>query len=539
MEDLKSKKLLFAPWAGSNKNYMSYQTFFIPTKKIFKNIIYFDPQKELNRHGKHGMNMRFLELIKKERPDYVLLWLIYDEFYLDTLIKIKKICPNIKLISYCGDDDTLFENYTIFYSLIIDYFLVTHREFLNKYKNKAFMSLAIDSDNFKPKNLEKKYDVSFVGTPKVDRPEYIKYLRDNGIKVKVFGGGWENYPELKDVYGGAISSEEYVNVLNQTKINLCFTKNFEGEKHLNQHSFEAGACDSFVLTEESKEYAHYFKEGKNFVSFKDKDDLLKKVRYYLKNEKQREEIQKKFHKVILDKFSKDKEFKYVFDTILSDKKKRDNLDIFTKEYKVSQLIREDLKLNTQALKNKLKDSDYIIFKTKGAKDLKYRNTIQVFSLNEFNKPISCCDYYINSKSLGNYLLFMAKRALKLLDKKDFYKLLNINQLMVRKDYFLKNKSKFQDLFDNKNTDLINFENTAFISIPLVQVSDKELNFIEYEKMEKVILTGFRDDLTSLIYHKKLITSMSLYSLIYNSLFRNPFLFRYFLKKISSLIIQPS
>ena len=63
------------------------------------------------------MNKRFLEVVKREQPDYVFLWLIYDEFYIDTLLKIKKISAKIKIINFFGDDDSLFDNFSRFYSV--------------------------------------------------------------------------------------------------------------------------------------------------------------------------------------------------------------------------------------------------------------------------------------------------------------------------------------------------------------------------------------------------------------------------------------
>ena len=110
----KDKKLLFAAWAAENKAYTSYQYFYNPLNKIFKNISLFDPQRNMYKYGREKMNQLFLELVKDEQPDYIFFWLIYDEFYLDTLKNIKKVSPKTKTINFFGDDDTLFDSFTRF-----------------------------------------------------------------------------------------------------------------------------------------------------------------------------------------------------------------------------------------------------------------------------------------------------------------------------------------------------------------------------------------------------------------------------------------
>ena len=45
-------------------------------KRIADKIITFDPLENLTLYGKEQMNQKFLELIEKEKPDYIFLWLI-------------------------------------------------------------------------------------------------------------------------------------------------------------------------------------------------------------------------------------------------------------------------------------------------------------------------------------------------------------------------------------------------------------------------------------------------------------------------------
>ena len=108
-------KIIFAAWACKNKKYGSYQAWYTPLSKIFRTVISFDPQETIYRYGRDEMNARFLELVEKEKPDYIFFWLIYDEFTIDALLKIKRISPKTKMINLFGDDASLFYNFSRFY----------------------------------------------------------------------------------------------------------------------------------------------------------------------------------------------------------------------------------------------------------------------------------------------------------------------------------------------------------------------------------------------------------------------------------------
>ncbi|MSS74270.1 hypothetical protein EXS72_01380, partial [Candidatus Pacearchaeota archaeon] len=140
----KRKKILFAAWSSHNTNYFAHQTWNSPLNSLF-NVISFDPQESVDRFDKDKMNKLFLQLVHKEKPDYLFLWLIYDEFYPKTLFAIKKISPKTKIINFCGDDDAQFQDYSVFNSFFVDYSLITHKEFIKNYKNKAFFSVGTNT----------------------------------------------------------------------------------------------------------------------------------------------------------------------------------------------------------------------------------------------------------------------------------------------------------------------------------------------------------------------------------------------------------
>ena len=123
---------------------------------------------------------------------------------------------------------------------------------------------------------------------------------------------------------------------------------------------------------------------------------------------------------------------------------------------------------------------------------------------------------------------MAKKAFKNLNKKDFSNLLSINQLMVSKNYFLKNVNMFKYLFNGKNTDLINEKNTVFVSIPLIRIPN--LKIINYNNMKKAFRMRFLDKLYALLYQKKIFSTYP-HKLLCASFLGKIFILRYLLESI--------
>jgi spore maturation protein CgeB len=504
----KINKILFVE--TKNKYYNLYQSWYFPLKRNCKELINFDPRWTSLCYGKQAMNKKFLDFVKKEKPEYIFMWIRPDQFYFDTLLEIRKSLPQTKVFTFFGDDDTVFESFSRFLVLFVDYGLVVQKKFIEKYKKEGikdiFYTTSLDTRFFKPLNEKKKYDVTFIGSPKTElaeRYELIKFLKDNGINIKVFGWGWDNYPDLQEVSGGVLSSDEMIKVTNQSKIHLCLSKNNHGEKQLKGKIFEAGACKTFVLTEYCKDYLDFFKEGKELVMFKDKKELLDKIRYYLKNEDEREQIAKKAYEKIIKNYSLDSELGKIFKEIEKKDKKFKHRSLPKINKNIISLSKKDLNQNIKDIEKIIKDYDYIYFNHGKNEDLKYRTYLQAYSLIKSKKSISCCDYYLHSKHLGDYLVMRTKRAFNLLNKKDFMSILNMNQLMVTKDYFLKNIDKIKKGLNSSEIDFIDEKNTTFVSFPLVRVEKFKNN--DYNTIVKISRLNFLYDLYSLKYRKKIFS----------------------------------
>lgn len=534
---LKDKKLLFAMWDCENKTAWPYQSGYLPIKDFFKDVILFDPRKKRFEYGGERMRKMFLDIVEQEKPDYILCMVGSDEINIDIIEEINKISPKTKIISHFGDDDIDFDIFSRFYILFVDYGLVFEKHYLPAYekdeiKNRTSFVGGANLKLFKPLKLKKEYDVSFIGAPLPSRIKLMRFLLDKGTKIELWGKGWDKYPEFKDIYHGPASDDEYVRIVNRSKINLSFSRNKYGELHLKGRPFEIGACKSFQLVDYYPEYFSFFKENKEIVMFKDNNDLLRKIEYYFKSEREREKIAENMYKKVIKNYDLALKYLELFKRTLE----YDIIDRKLPEQKKKIIeIKKDELSDIESLKNKVEDYDYVSFSDGNCIKHRYKEYLQIYAMEKTEKVISCCSYYLCSRLLGNYMSFRVFPAWKNLEREQFYGLLNINQIAVSKEYFIRNIDKFKDIFSGKIIDFINEKNTAFIAIPLVQIKSNRniknaIKKIGVENIKKAFQLGFAVKLYSLAKQKKVFSSFYSYKLGIWALFSwNLFLLKYLFK----------
>ena len=535
---LKKKTILYSLWDCESRTGWTRYQFAMPLKKTFGEVITFDPRKKRFDYGPERMKEMFLNVIGDKKPDYVLLMVGSDEMNIDTLEEIKLISPETKTIALLTDEDTEFEVFSRYYALFVDYCMVTQPKYLSLYEKDKLSNglpmVGLNLDLFKPLNLEKKYDLSFVGQQYPPRVELMKHLISQGIRVNVWGPGWLNYPEFREhIKGGAIGVEKYIEVMNQSKIILGLIKNKYGNPHISHRPFEAGACKAFQLLDYAPGYWPYLKKDKEVVMFRDKHDLIKKIKYYLKNESKREKIAENCYKKIIKNYDITLTLKEFFKKILENKARRKFLPKLNKKI-IEITTQENLSLNM--LSQKLKDVDYVSFKQGNTEPHKYKNYLQMYSLEKTGRDISCCDYTINSERLGDYLVFKSYRYLRFTQKENFSKLLNLNQIIVKKEYFLNSLNKFKAIFEGNEIDFIKKDNTAFVSIPLVRIKNlnsinKNLQKLNKSSMDKAFQINFIFRIFSIIHRKKMFDTYPYKVLVYSISKQNSYIAKYLLNSI--------
>lgn len=201
---------------------------------------------------------------------------------------------------------------------------------------------------YKPYNLPREFDVSFVGQAYGERPAYVRHLLDRGIDVRLWGYGWERFVpgagataalsplkkagrmgrklltaegrieaarrlrtllggggavvELpKEIVGGVLSDEEMIRMYSRSRINLgfstCGDTHAGGERivQVRLRDFEVPMSGGFYMVEYMEELEEFFAIGKEVVCYEGPEDLAEKIRYYLSHEGEREAIRRAGH----------------------------------------------------------------------------------------------------------------------------------------------------------------------------------------------------------------------------------------------------
>lgn len=227
---------------------------------------------------------------------------------------------------------------------------------------------AANPNIYKPYDLPVEFDVTFVGQAYGERPAYIRCLLDHGIDVKVWGLGWKNfinrYNPLKQVLyngrgllykqgrkalgkrlgrvfnadvlntspqnlssgvtlpasiiGDTLSDVEMIQMYSRSKINLgfscCGDPHETGERILQVRlrDFEVPMSGGFYVVEYMEELEEFFEIGKEIVCYTNEEDMVDKIKYYLKHDTERERIRSAGHERCLRDHSWHKRFQMVF-----------------------------------------------------------------------------------------------------------------------------------------------------------------------------------------------------------------------------------
>ena len=179
---------------------------------------------------------------------------------------------------YTKQKQLLYENNydIIFYREI---FQKEYLELINCFKPAYWLPFSVDINIYKKKNLPKIYDVITSATLRTD-------VYPNRVKVNNL---ISNQMKLKCITKRIIQ-HDYINAINKSKIAIISVDCFQT---LTMKPTEFTSCGTFVLTDKTKGMEEIgFKNGEHFILYNGLDDLKDKIKYFLKNEKEREIIAK-------------------------------------------------------------------------------------------------------------------------------------------------------------------------------------------------------------------------------------------------------
>lgn len=147
-------------------------------------------------------------------------------------------------------------------------------------------------------------DVGFIGTFRPARADYLDRLARSGVasSLRIWGGGWEKMTRLiyrvrprrwaklrHSVIDRELFCEEMAKAIQSIKICLGLLNHHNRDLHTSR-SFEIPACGGFMLAERTAEHQLFFDEDREAVYFGSFEEMIDKIRYYLRNEEMRMRI---------------------------------------------------------------------------------------------------------------------------------------------------------------------------------------------------------------------------------------------------------
>jgi spore maturation protein CgeB len=250
-----------------------------------------------------------------------------------------------------------------------DWSLVPERFRLEDYRRAGahpyYFQEAANPRFYRPREVARRYDVTFVGQMYGDRPFFVDRLHRADVRVRVWGPGWleaypsggrlwkgrlrrllagkwrrdreaaspsDNgapkataparawtYPRLPArILGPPLSDDAMVSLYSESHISLGFAKvgeTFAGEAPIRQvrlRDFEAPMSGAFYLMEHVAEIEEFFRVGEEVVCYEGADDLVDKALYYLTHEAEREKIRQAGHRRALADHTWDRRFAAFF-----------------------------------------------------------------------------------------------------------------------------------------------------------------------------------------------------------------------------------
>lgn len=274
------------------------------------------------------LNKELIQAVELNLPDIIFIYRS-SHLYPETLLVIKKKYPYIFIISY-NNDDPFSQLYPwwkwrhFLKTIPICDLILSFRESNNPmyYKYGARQvdllrgyyvpSIHRQLEKSEVKNTEFTCDVIFVGHYEEDgRFEMVDSLAKAGIDIKIYGpngvskkNGWGESilksEELKKQQVRFLRGEEYVRAINAAKIGLCFLSKLNNDTYTTR-CFEIPACGTALFSEWSEDLDMIFDNGVNAVLFKTKEELVEKVKYYLRNPDELDTLTEKGKQLVHEK----------------------------------------------------------------------------------------------------------------------------------------------------------------------------------------------------------------------------------------------
>ena len=254
------------------------------------------------------VNQQLLSLINKQEFDA--FWIDKGTHLSESVFQaFRRKLPEATIIGYSPDDMMVPANKSKRFVASLpfyDVFFTTKSFHLTELtelgcRNVQFIDNAYHEDLHHPVKVSKEdrrrfgHEVIFIGSFEDERADFIRYLAENGISVRVWGDSlwktFKNPPPLMKLEYRPIFADDYTTAVCASDICLCFLRKLNRDLQTTR-SVEIPACGTLMVAERTHEHLSLFADNEEAVFFDTKEELLKKVEFYLRHPKDREIVAK-------------------------------------------------------------------------------------------------------------------------------------------------------------------------------------------------------------------------------------------------------
>ncbi len=212
------------------------------------------------------------------------------------------------------------------------------------YANVIYSPFGCNTEYYVKKSIPKLYDVTFVGQRHPYRAWCIQKLRKAGVRVQSWGAGWNTK---------TLISPRMIEVFNQSRINLNLSNSVSWDvrymtalgrplkdslriwwnvihssrrpdrkvcEQVKGRHFEINSCGGFQLSYYVEGLERHYRIGEEIAVYESVDQMIEKVRYYLRHEEEREEIAQRGYERTLREHRMEQRFQRIFDRLKHDAK---------------------------------------------------------------------------------------------------------------------------------------------------------------------------------------------------------------------------
>ena len=200
---------------------------------------------------------------------------------------------------------------------VVDYIYISNKTHIKINKGKGlrnfqYMPCPTDPDIFNHRERKKIYDIVFIGNNnQASRLPLLKRLGEN-FNLKVFGSGWE---ETGLDHGKPVYGREFAKVCSKAKICLGVlgSKWTELEGYFSNRLVNTLATRSFSIQRYTKGLEKVFTNRRHLAWYTTENELIKLIKYYLSNEKEREKIAAQGQKEVYENYTYEKSVKKIME----------------------------------------------------------------------------------------------------------------------------------------------------------------------------------------------------------------------------------